>query len=77
MCPWFSRNNSISGATSLKALRKEYLGMSIYSSMLFYYLRNHGSDTFSPYGCVYDLKGLLSIAIYAEIKYLQKSTICH
>ena len=51
--------------------------MSIYSSMLFYYLRNHGSDTFSPYGCVYDLKGLLSIAIYAEIKYLQKSTICH
>ena len=24
-CPWFSRNNSISGATSLKALRKESL----------------------------------------------------
>ena len=23
--PWFSRNNSISGATSLKALRKESL----------------------------------------------------
>ena len=25
-CPWFSRNNSISGATSIKALRKESLG---------------------------------------------------
>ena len=24
-CPWFSRNNSISGATSLKALRKDFL----------------------------------------------------
>ena len=24
-CPWFSRNNSISGTTSLKALRKESL----------------------------------------------------
>ena len=24
-CPWFSRNNSISDATSLKALRKEFL----------------------------------------------------
>ena len=24
-CPWASRNNSISGATSLKALRKESL----------------------------------------------------
>ena len=27
-CPWFSRNNSISGTTSLKALRKESLGVS-------------------------------------------------
>ena len=38
-CPWFSRNNSISGATSLKALRKESLiqrGLKIYFVNLLY-----------------------------------------
>ena len=33
--PWFSRNNSISGATSLKALRKESLVVSSYKLNLF------------------------------------------
>ena len=33
-CPWFSRNNSISGATSLKALRKESLAINCYLTNL-------------------------------------------
>ena len=33
-CPWCSRNNSISGATSLKALRKESLSMPIFKKKI-------------------------------------------